>query len=152
MQIAMFWRTSRSSSRTAASRFGRRGVDMKRSQAKTVSLEEALKKFNGAMTSGIPPTRHVGGQGDVANIQAAPHRRPVLGGPPGVGKTALTLQLGVDAVRNSPELTACFFSVETTVEEQVARTVSRLSKISFSDIMARDISESPENYQKGLAT
>ena len=65
----------------------------------------------------------------------------LLGGAPGAGKTAFTMQLIVDALRLTPTLKACVCNVEMPPEVLLDRQLARLSGISLTTIRQRQFDE-----------
>jgi predicted ATP-dependent serine protease len=55
---------------------------------------------------GKPPTIYKSGTGDLSRLEIGPERVTLLGGAPGSGKTALVMQLAVDALRTETDLRA----------------------------------------------
>lgn len=62
-----------------------------------------------------------------------------LAAPPGNGKTALVMQLGINALRLHPDARCLVVNVEMTPEKLIERQVSRLSGVPFADIATRSM-------------
>ena len=70
------------------------------------TAEDALHKCRDDILSGTPPTFYPIGDGELSRIEIGPGLVTLLGGAPGAGKTAFTMQAVVDALRLTPTLRA----------------------------------------------
>lgn len=88
----------------------------------------------------------------LSRVQAGPGRVTVLGGLPGGGKTALTMQLMMDALRLSHDLRVLVANVEMPPEELLNRQLSRVSGIDLKTIQDRCFAANhTERLQAGFA-
>jgi replicative DNA helicase len=62
----------------------------------------------------------------------------LLAARPGVGKTALTVQLGIDAVANNPDVGFLFLSLEMPRQAMMTRILSRLSGLDWNKLVLGD--------------
>jgi replicative DNA helicase len=74
-------------------------------------------------------------------IELEPGRITLIGGAPGSGKTALTMQIVVDALRLNPDLRAAICNVEMPPQVLMERQLSRFSGISATTIRNREFDE-----------
>ena len=74
--------------------------------ANYVSAADVFAGWRDEVLTGQPPTLYPGGSGELARIEIGPGLVTLLGGGPGAGKTALTMQLLTDALRLTPKLRA----------------------------------------------
>jgi replicative DNA helicase len=88
---------------------------------------------------GKPPTIYKSGTGDLSRLEIGPERVTLLGGAPGSGKTALVMQLAVDALRTETDLRACVCSVEMSPEVLLERQLARLSGVPLTTIRRREL-------------
>jgi replicative DNA helicase len=77
-----------------------------------VCAADALAGWRDDVLSGKPPTLFPVGTGELARIEIGPGLVTLLGGAPGAGKTAFTVQAVVDALRLTPTLRAVCCNVE----------------------------------------
>jgi replicative DNA helicase len=88
-------------------------------------------------TTAMPPTVIRTGDGALGALELAPGKITIVAGAPASGKTALCLQLLIDAMRFNSELRVLVASVEMTPHSLLDRTLSRLSGIALSKIIYR---------------
>ncbi len=96
--------------------------------------------------SGTPPTFFPVGEGALAQIEIGPGMVTLIGGPPGVGKTAFVMQLVIDALRLTPTLKALVANVEMTPKVLLDRQLARLSGVDLSSIRHRKLK--PEHHER----
>ena len=82
------------------------------------------------------------GQGELSRVEVGPGLVSLIGGPPGAGKTALTMQLIVDALRLTPTLKVLVGNVEMTPAVLLERQVARLSGVDLTAIRHRQLRDS----------
>jgi replicative DNA helicase len=87
--------------------------------------------------SGKRPVLFPVGTGDLAHIEIGPGTVTRLGGAPGAGKTAFTMQLLIDALRLTPTLRGLCCNVEMMPTVLLDRQLARLSGIDLSLIRHR---------------
>ena len=73
-------------------------------------------------------------------LKLAPQKVIVIGGAPGVGKTAFFMQIVFDAIRLNPDLRALICNVEMDPNTLVYREYARQTGISLTKILERDVS------------
>ena len=97
------------------------------------------------------PTFYPVGSGGLAEIEIGPKRLTLLGGPPGQGKTALTMQWVVDALTDSSSLRALVCNVEMDALALFDRQLARLTSIDLSTIRRRKYrEEDSEALNRGM--
>lgn len=103
--------------------------------------------------TGTPPTFYPVGTGELARIEIGPGLVTLLGGSPGAGKTAFTMQAVVDALRLTPTLRAVICNVEMPPAVLLDRQLARLSGIDLRTIRYRQLgAEHADRIDQGLAT
>jgi replicative DNA helicase len=105
--------------------------------ASYVCAADALAGWRDDVLSGKPPVLFPVGMGDLARIEIGPGMVALLGGAPGAGKTAFTMQLLVDALRLTPTVRAVCCNVEMPPAVLLDRQLARLSGIDLSEIRHR---------------
>ena len=119
-------------------------IDLKGTEMSQSPFQPASKLFS-SWSEGIrgaePPIFYPVGSGRLAEIEIGPGRLTLLGGPPGQGKTALTMQFVVDALTNSPSLRVLVCNVEMDAFALFDRQLARLTSIDLSTIRRRDYGE-----------
>lgn len=107
------------------------------------------------LLSGKPPTLYpVAEPGNpLAHVEIGPGLVTLFGGSPGAGKTALVMQLVVDALRLTPTLRSLVANVEMPAAALLDRQMSRLSGIDLHAIRHRKLSaEHGERVAVGMNT
>ena len=103
--------------------------------------------------TGTPPTFYPVGTGELARIEIGPKLVTLIGGAPGAGKTAFTMQCVVDALRLTPTLRACVCNIEMPPEVLLDRQLSRLSGVDCRLIRYRTIgSEHADRIDQAMNT
>jgi len=87
--------------------------------------------------TGEPPTRWPLGTGCLDQIELGPGQVLLLGGAPGAGKTAFTMQLVTDGLRLTPTLRALVCNVEMPPQVLLERQLARLSGVDATTIRQR---------------
>ena len=100
-----------------------------------------LEKWRKEVLSGERPVLFPIGKGELARIEIGPSLVALFGGPPGVGKTAFTMQAVVDALRLTPALRAVVCNVETPAGVLLDRQLARLSGVDLTTIRYRRLGE-----------
>lgn len=124
----------------------------------TPTLTPAADVFAGwqsDLMSGRPPTLYpVAEPGNaLGNIEIGPGLVTMFGGSPGAGRTALVMQLVVDALRLTPSLKALVANVEMPASALLDRQMSRLSGIDLHAIRHRKLGpEYAERVAVGMST
>jgi replicative DNA helicase len=93
------------------------------------------------------------GTGELARIEVGPGSVVLLGGAPGAGKTAFTMQLILDALRMTPTLRAVVCNVEMGPAVLLDRQLARLSGVDASTIRYRRLgAEHADRIDQALHT
>jgi replicative DNA helicase len=123
------------------------------SDASFIRAADALAGWRDDVLSGKPPVLFPVGTGDLAGIEIGPGMVALLGGAPGAGKTAFTMQLLVDALRLTPTLRAVVCNVEMPPAVLLDRQLARLSGIDLADIRHRRLdAEHADRIDQALCT
>ncbi len=102
---------------------------------------------------GTPPVLFPVGTGALAHIEIGPGLVTICGGAPGAGKTALLMQLVVDALRLDSNLRALVCNVEMAPKVLLERQLARLSGVSLEAIRRRRLGTAHSaRIQQGLDT
>jgi replicative DNA helicase len=118
-----------------------------------VAAADALAGWRDDLLSGKPPVRFRVGTGELAHIEIGPGTVTLLGGAPGAGKTAFTMQAVIDALRLTPTLRAVCCNVEMPPAALLDRQLARLSGIDLAHIRHRRLGAAhAERLDRGLAT
>src|SRR5258708_35140980 len=103
--------------------------------------------------SGKAPVLYPVGAGELARLEIGPGLVMLLGGAPGAGKTAFTMQCVLDALRLTPDLRAVVCNVEMSPPVLLDRQLARLSGIDLTTIRRRRLgAEHAERVEQALAT
>ena len=114
---------------------------------------DVLHGWRDDVLSGKPPVFYPIGDGELARIEIGPGLVTLLGGAPGSGKTAFTMQAVVDALRLTPELRAVVCNIEMPPAVLLDRQLARLSGVDLTLIRYRRLGEEhAERIDAGLAT
>jgi replicative DNA helicase len=87
--------------------------------------------------TGQPPTLYPVGDGEFARIEIGPKLVTLIGGAPGAGKTAFSMQCTVDALRLTDTLRVCVCNIEMPAEVLLDRQLARLSGVDATAIRYR---------------
>ena len=121
--------------------------------ARFVPATEAIAAWSESVYSGVPTALFKVGAGPLAEFPLGPGRVVVLGGQPGAGKTALCMQLTVEALRFDPQLRAVVCNVEMGQHVQLDRQLARLSGVDLTTIQRRKFDpRTLECLGRGVAT
>ena len=123
--------------------------------ASFVRLSDQFADWRNDLFSGERPTLYpVAGQDSpLAKLELGPGRIWVVGGAPAAGKTALVMQLVVDAVRLTESLKVLILNVEMSVESLLDRQLARFSGVPLTTIRERQFTEDiQERVAVGLDT
>jgi replicative DNA helicase len=120
------------------------------------NFQTAADVFDGwrdDVLTGTPPTFFPVGTGELARIEIGPKLVTLIGGAPGAGKTAFTMQCVIDALRLTPALRACVCNIEMPPEVLLDRQLSRLSGVDCRLIRYRTIgSEHADRIDQAMNT
>jgi len=106
----------------------------------TANYVTAADTFDGwreELLTGKQPELWSVGDGELSRIEIGPGLVTLIGGAPGSGKTCLTMQLAVDALRRNPSLRCLVCNVEMPSSVLLDRQLSRLSGIDATTIRHR---------------
>jgi replicative DNA helicase len=90
-----------------------------------------------ALLSGQAPTLFPLGVGELGGIEIGPGLVTLIGGAPGAGKTAFTMQALFDALRLTPNLKAVVCNIEMALPVLLDRQLARLSGVDLTTIRYR---------------
>jgi replicative DNA helicase len=121
------------------------------SEARFQSAADLLDSWRDDLLSGEPPTLYAVGTGELARIELGPGIVTLVGGPPGAGKTALTMQWVLDALVMTPDLKALVCNVEMSPRVLLDRQLARLADINLTSIRHRRLAaEHAEAVERGM--
>jgi replicative DNA helicase len=122
-------------------------------KAQFQSAVDVLASWRDDVLSGKPPVFFPVGAGELARIEIGPGTVTLLGGAPGTGKTALTMQFVIDALRLTPNLRAVVCNVEMSAGQLLDRQLARLSGIDLTAIRYRRLgAEHAERIDQAMNT
>ncbi|MFZ1934850.1 MAG: DnaB-like helicase C-terminal domain-containing protein [Thermoguttaceae bacterium] len=126
---------------------------MNERKANFVAAADAFEGWREDVHTGSPPLFYPIGSGELVRIEIGPKLVTLIGGAPGAGKTAFTMQAVVDALRLTPTLRVLVCNVEMTPAVLLDRQLSRLSGIDLGTIRYRRFqSEHADRLDQGLNT
>lgn len=102
---------------------------------------DALHGWQDDLHSGKPPTFYPIGDGELSRIEIGPGLVTLLGGAPGAGKTAFTMQAVVDGLRITSDLRAVVCNIEMPPGVLLDRQLARLSGVDATTIRYRNLTE-----------
>ena len=79
-----------------------------------VTAADAFDGWRDDVLTGSPPLFYPIGSGELGRIEIGPKLVTLIGGAPGAGKTAFTMQAVTDALRLTPTLRALVCNIEMT--------------------------------------
>ncbi len=106
--------------------------------ANYVLAEDALDAWRSHILSGTPPTFYPVGTGELQRMEIGPGLVTLVGGCPGAGKTAFSMQIAVDALRLTPTLRVLVCNIEMPAAVLLDRQLSRLSGIDLRSVRYRE--------------
>lgn len=116
------------------------------------SAVDVLDGWRDDVLSGKPPTFYPIGEGELSRIEIGPGLVTLLGGAPGAGKTAFTMQAVVDALQLTPTLRAVVCNIEMPPGVLLDRQLARLSGVDLTTIRYRRLGEEhAERVDAGLS-
>jgi replicative DNA helicase len=114
---------------------------------------DMLANWRENVLTGNPPPLFPVGTGDLARLEIGPGLVTLVGGAPGAGKTAFSMQLLVDALRLTPSLRAVVCNIEMPPPVLLDRQLARLSGIDLTLIRYRRLAaEHADRVDQALAT
>jgi replicative DNA helicase len=114
---------------------------MSKAKPHFVVAADAFHDWRDDVLTGEPPTLYPIGEGELRRIEVGPGLVTLLGGAPGAGKTAFTMQAVIDALRLTPTLRVLVCNVEMPSTVLLDRQLSRLSGIDLTTIRYRRFTE-----------
>src|SRR5262245_59454327 len=121
--------------------------------ASFLAAGDVLAGWRDDLMAGTPPVLYPVGTGELGRVEVGPGLVTLLGGAPGGGKTALSMQWTLDALRLTPSLRAVVCNVEMTPAVLLDRQLARLSGIDLSLIRHRRLgAEHSGRLDQALAT
>lgn len=103
--------------------------------------------------TGSTPILYPVGTGQLARIEVGPKLVTLIGGSPGAGKTAFTMQCVVDALRINDSLRALVCNIEMPTDVLLDRQLARLSGVDARDIRYRNLGAShADRLDQGMNT
>lgn len=117
------------------------------------SAADLLGSWRDDVLTGKPPVFYPIGEGELARLEIGPGLVTLLGGAPGAGKTAFTMQAVVDALRLTPTLRAVVCNVEMPGRVLLDRQLARLSGVDLTTIRYRRLTAAhAERIDQGINT
>jgi replicative DNA helicase len=114
---------------------------------------DLLHRWRDDVLTGTPPTFYPVGGGDLGRLEIGPGLVTLIGGAPGPGKTAFTMQLLLDALRLTTTLKAAVCNIEMSPAVLLDRQLARLSGIDLTLIRRRRLAEiHADRITRGLDT
>jgi replicative DNA helicase len=114
---------------------------------------DVLADWRDDLLTGTPPIFYRIGTGELSRIEVGPGRVTLLGGAPGAGKTAFTMQALTDALRLTPTLKGLVCNVEMPPTVLLDRQLARLAGIDLQTIQYRQLgAEHANRIEQGLNT
>ncbi len=114
---------------------------------------DVLDGWRDDVLSGRPPRLFPVGDGDLERLEVGPGLVNLIGGAPGAGKTAFTMQAAIDALRLTSNLRAVVCNIEMPPAVLLDRQLARLSGVDLTTIRYRRLKEChAERIEAGLAT
>jgi replicative DNA helicase len=110
---------------------------MTASKPKYTLASDAMESWRQDVMTGRAPTLHPIGSGNLGRIEVGPGLVTLIGGAPGAGKTAFTMQAVVDAMRITPTLRVLVANCEMSASALLDRQLARLSGIDLTTIRHR---------------
>lgn len=98
---------------------------------------DVFEAWRDDVLTGKAPTFYPLGSGELGRIEVGPQLVTLIGGAPGAGKTAFTMQAVIDALRITPTLKALVCNVEMPPAVLLDRQLSRLSGVDLTTIRYR---------------
>ena len=106
-------------------------------KANLVTAADAFESWRDDVHTGSPPVFYPIGSGELARIEIGPKLVTLIGGAPGAGKTAFTMQAVVDALRLTSSLRVLVCNIEMPAGVLLDRQLARLSGIDLETIRYR---------------
>lgn len=118
-----------------------------------IQAADVLDSWRDDLLTGTPPTFYPIGDGELERIEVGPGLVTLIGGAPGAGKTAFTMQAVLDALRLTPTLRALVCNVEMPPAVLLDRQLARLSGVDLTTIRYRRIGgEHADRIDQAMST
>jgi replicative DNA helicase len=115
------------------------------------AVADLLDPWRDDVLSGKPPTLYQVGTGEFSRLEIGPGLVTLIGGAPGQGKTALTMQWLIDALMLTPSLKALVCNVEMSPSTLLDRQLARLAEVDLTLIRYRRLmTEHSKAIQRGM--
>ena len=98
---------------------------------------DVFDSWRNDVLTGEPPTLYPIGSGELARIEIGPKLVTLIGGAPGSGKTAFTMQAVIDALRLTSTLRVVVCNIEMPAAVLLDRQLARLSGVDVTTIRYR---------------
>ncbi len=108
-------------------------------RAHFVTAADALCSWRDDILMGKAPVLYPIGSGELATIEVGPQLVTLIGGAPGAGKTAFSMQVVADALRLTPTLRVLVCNVEMSAGVLLDRQLARLSGVDLTTIRYRKL-------------
>ncbi len=109
------------------------------SKANFQTAADVFDTWRDDLLTGQPPVLYPIGTGELARIEIGPKLVTLIGGAPGAGKTAFTMQCTIDALRLTDSLRALVCNIEMPASVLLDRQLARLSGIDAKAIRYRKL-------------
>ncbi len=121
--------------------------------ARYIPAADVLDTWRDDVLQGTPPTFYPIGSGELGRLEVGPGLVTLIGGAPGAGKTAFTMQAVIDALRLTPTLRALVCNVEMPATVLLDRQLARLSGVDLTTIRYRRLNaEHADRIDQGMNT
>jgi replicative DNA helicase len=128
-------------------------MNARRTRAQFQLAADTFDTWRDDVLTGQPPVLYPIGNSELARIEIGPKLVTLLGGAPGAGKTAFTMQAVVDALRLTPTLRALVCNIEMPPTVLLDRQLARLSGIDVTSIRYRRLgAEHADRLDRALHT
>ncbi len=118
-----------------------------------IAATDALDRWRNEVLTGKAPVLYPLGAGDLGRIEVGPGLVTLIGGAPGAGKTAFTMQCLVDALRLTPTLRGLVCNIEMSAGVLLDRQLARLSGVDLTTIRHRHIGpKHADRIEQGINT
>jgi replicative DNA helicase len=122
-------------------------------KARYAIASDVLDGWRDEVLTGRAPIRYPVGTGTLGQVEIGPGLVTLIGGAPGAGKTAFTMQCAVDALRITSSLRVLVCNIEMPPVGLLDRQLARLSGIGLDVIRKRQLeAEHADRIDQGLNT
>ena len=114
---------------------------------------DVFDTWRDGVLTGEPPIFYRVGDGELGRIEIGPKLVTLVGGPPGGGKTAFTMQAAIDSLRLNSELRVVVCNIEMSAAVLLDRQLARLAGIAAETIRYRRLDAShADRLDRGMST